>query len=138
MTKNIVFLKGRSLFTDGIVSNLSRFALLGRFHVIDLCQLDPMQQILKEQPDILVLDENDPEYSEKLKDKLFQSLPVIKIIFLDSKTTRIRVVQWCEHNIQQLSDLLDEIDSVGELTLNLTLQPKEFSGERPVNERTDV
>jgi hypothetical protein len=86
----------------------------------------------------LVLDENDPEYSEKLKDKLFQSLPVIKIIFLDSKTTRIRVVQWCEHNIQQLSDLLDEIDSVGELTLNLTLQPKEFSGERPVNERTAV
>jgi hypothetical protein len=138
MTKNIVFLKGRSLFTDGIVSNLSRFALLGQFSVIDLCQLDPMQQILKEQPDILVLDEYDPEYSEKLKDKLFQSLPVIKIIFLDSKTTRIRVVQWCEHNIQQLSDLLDEIDSVGELTLDLTLQPKEFSGERPVNERTAV
>ena len=134
MNKNIVILKGRSLFTDGIVSSLARSALLGRFRVIDLCQSDPMQQILKEQPDVLVLDENDPEYLEKLKDKLFQAFSIIKIIFLDSKTAHIRVVQWCEHNVHQLSDLLDEINIVSEVTHDVIRLPKEIGGEYVVNE----
>ena len=123
------------MFTDGIASSLTRSALLGRFRVIDLCQSDPMQQILKAQPDVLVLDENDPEYSEKLKDKLFQSFSIIKIIFLDSKTAHIRVVQWCEHNIHQLSDLLNEINIIGEVPHDVLPLPKEIGEEYVVNER---
>ena len=123
------------MFIDGIVSSLTRSAMLGWFRVIDLCQSDPMQQILKAQPDVLVLDENDPEYSEKLKDKLFQSFSIIKIIFLDSKTAHIRVVQWREHNIHQLSDLLDEINIISEATHDVLHLPKEIGEEYVVNER---
>jgi len=134
MVKNILILRGHSLFTDGIVSKLTRSALLDRFRVIDLCQSNPIQQILKEQPDVLVLDENDPGFSENLRCKLFRVLPAIKIIFLDSRTTRIRVMQWHEHNFDQLSNLLDEINIVNELNSQMTPYSKERNGELSTNE----
>jgi len=138
MGEKVIILKGRSLFTDGVVSKLTHSSLMSQFEVIDMCQPDPLQAILEAKPGVLVVDENDPEYSEKLEGRLFKIIPNVKIILLDSETTHVRVVQWAEHNIPQLSDLLDEINAASEPVTSKVPKPAVKGGELPANAQLNV
>jgi hypothetical protein len=111
MSAKVVVLAGRSLFTEGVISKLRRSALGRSFDVIDMCQLDPLREIYKLRPDVLVVDGNDPEYCEKLKGNTFPDLSHLKIIFLNSQSARTRILQWEEHDTTQIADLLDEMSA---------------------------
>ena len=109
MSAKVVVLAGRSLFTQGVISKLRCSSLSRSFDVIDMCQPDPLSLIETLSPDVIVVDGNDPEYCAKIKGNTFPNLSHLKIIFLDSQSARTRILQWEEHDTNQIADLLDEI-----------------------------
>jgi hypothetical protein len=114
MSAKVVILAGRSLFTQGVISKLRGLSLQKNFEVIDLCQPEPLQAIEAACPDVIVVDGNDPEYISKVEGSMFPNLSQLKIIFINSKTSRTRVLQWEEHDTTQITDLLDEISATHE------------------------
>jgi len=114
MDAKVVILAGRSLFTQGVISKLSCSPIQKNFEVIDLCQPDPLKAIEAACPDVIVVDGNDPEFIATVKDTMFPNLSQLKIIFLNSKTSRTRILQWEEHDTTQITDLLDEISATEE------------------------
>lgn len=98
------------MLTDGIVSKLAHSIRAGEFEVIDMCQSDPLKLILDIKPIVLVVDQDDPEFCKKLKDKILEALPIVRIIFLDPESPKLRVVQSVERKMLDLDDLLDEIE----------------------------
>ena len=127
MYEKTIVLTGHSLLTDGIVSKLAHS---GKFDVIDMCQVDPLKLILNAMPSVLVVDQDDPEFCEKLKDKILEVLPVVKIIFLNPEMPKFRIVQSVERRMMCLDDLLNEMDVAIELPINL--QQSTRSDEYPV------
>ncbi len=114
MNAKVVILAGRSLFTEGVISKLRCSPPQRVFEVIDMCQPEPLQAIEAACPDVIVVDGNDPEYIAKIKGSTFPNLSQLKIIFINSKTSRTRVLQWEEHDTTQITDLLDEINATEE------------------------
>ena len=110
MSDKFFVLTGRSLLTDGIVSKLANSIHRGKFEVIDICQVDPLKLVLDAKPSVLVVDQGDPEFCEKLKDKIFEALPIIRIIFLNPEESKLRVVQSIERKILDMDDLLNELE----------------------------
>ena len=108
MNNKVLILTGRSLFTEGVISKLRNSPFKGKIEVVDMGQADPLQAIIKAHPDFLVLDETDPEFSSQLRTALFAAIPHLRVIFLDPKTTQLRLIQWDEYDNSQIWDLLNE------------------------------
>jgi len=128
MSNKVLILTGRSLFTEGVISKLRNSPLKESFEVVDMGQPDPLQIILKTKPDFLIVDETDPEFSTQLRNTLFASIPHLKVIFLDPKTTLLRVFQWEEYDNSQIWDLLNKVDTTD------SLQQKPFTTSRIQND----
>lgn len=110
MGEKTFILTGRSLLTDGIVSKLAQSTHAIEIEVIDMCQPDPLKTIVDGTPAVLVVDQDDPEYCEKLKDRLLEALPIVRIIFLNPESPKFRVIQSIERKMTNLDDLLSEIE----------------------------
>lgn len=98
------------MLTDGIVSKLAQSTHASDFEVIDMCRSDPLKTIIDGTPAVLVVDQDDPEFCEKLKDKVLEALPIVRIIFLNPEFPKLRVVQSIERKMMSLDDLLNEIE----------------------------
>ena len=130
MSEKVFILTGRSLLTDGIVSKLAQSTHASEFEVIDMCQSDPLRTIIDGIPAVLVVDQDDPEFCEKLKDKVLEALPVVRIIFLNPKSPKLRVVQSIERKMICLDDLLNEIETNVANGLSINLQQSIRSDEK--------
>jgi DNA-binding NarL/FixJ family response regulator len=130
MSAKVVILAGRSLFTQGVISKLRGAPTQRNFEVIDLCQPDALQAIEAACPDVIVVDGNDPEFIAQIKGSMFPNLSQLKIIFLNSKTSRTRILQWEEHDTIQINDLLDEISATEESRNSKTYSAQPDAGMR--------
>ncbi len=107
----VVILTAQSLFIEGIISRLKKYA-----HRIDLTIIDPVkdtnyvEQIIKLQPSTLILD--------SLKDKtqnfhplplLLKDLPSLRVIYLDMMKNTIQVVNSSTLAVERVRELLEII-----------------------------
>jgi|WetSurMetagenome_2_1015567.scaffolds.fasta_scaffold342288_1 hypothetical protein len=116
MSNKILILTGRSLFADGVISKLLNSPLEGKFDVVDMRQPDPLQAVVKANPDYLILDETDPELTEQLKCDLLTAVSHLKVIYLDPQKNHLRVLQCVEYDNSQIWDLLNEIDDTNDFS----------------------
>ncbi len=108
--KSIVILSARSLFADGVASQLQQAA-----HDLELRVLDPnlpeaIKRIVDAQPSVIIMDGGDSELSRlcPLRD-LVSVLPKVRIIWLKPQQDVVQLVTSEQRIATQVSDLIEMI-----------------------------
>jgi hypothetical protein len=107
---SIVILSGRSLFADGVASQLRQAD-----HDLDLSVVDPRQpgaldQIVSANPSVVIMDGTDRELAEICPlGQLVACLPTVRIIWLNPQQEHVRLVTSELRVATQVSDLMDLI-----------------------------
>ena len=110
---SIVILSARSLFADGIASNLRQAE-----HDLDLNVIDPRQpgaieRIIDAQPSVVIMDGTDSELAEFCPlGRLVACLPTVKVIWLDPQQELVQLVTSEQRVAAHVSDLIEMIDQL--------------------------
>jgi hypothetical protein len=110
----VAILTGRSLFTDGFICRLKHTIPLMIFEVIDMCEADALARIIAYAPDIVVMDQQNPEFVAQIHNRLYPVIPHLKMIIVEPQADRARVVQWDEYPACQMGDILKMINNLAE------------------------
>lgn len=111
MALKIVVLNGHSLFVEGVLSRLRQHEDQFDLQVIDTQQGDTLLQLATLHPAAIILDESDPEISERrLLEELLVTLPSLKIICLDSNSTQVKVIHLEKQRVTDVTDLIGVIE----------------------------
>jgi DNA-binding NarL/FixJ family response regulator len=109
--KSIVILSARSLFADGVASQLQQAA-----HDLELRVLDPnlpeaIERIVDAQPSVIIMDGGDSELSRlcPLRD-LVSVLPTVRIIWLKPQQDVVQLVTSEQRIATQVSNLIEMIN----------------------------
>ena len=110
----IAILVGRSLFTDGIISRLERSYSQVSFKTISLFSPNLFAEIVAFSPDIMLMDQQNPEFMSRLQSKLSPVMPRLKVVIVGREVSRAQVIQWNEYPASNVGDLLKVIGSLFE------------------------
>lgn len=106
----VVVLSSHTLFTEGVNSRLQLRAEALNLSVIDARSADALEQIIAQQPHVVIVDASDQEASQHCPiNQLLASLPALKIIRLDPEQAGFQVVTSAQHIAHEVDDLLGVI-----------------------------
>lgn len=107
---SIVILSGRSLFADGVASQLRQADRNLELSLVDPRQPGALDQIVSANPSVVIMDGTDRELAEFCPiGQLVASLPTVRIIWLNPQQEHVQLVTSELHVATQLSDLIDLI-----------------------------
>lgn len=110
MRLKIIILMGHSLYADGLISRLHQYGDRIDLQIMDLQHCDVLGQIIAAHPTVVILDETDPEVVHNCSlTRLLTAVPTLKVIRLDPQTAGIQVIQWEQHQVREVRELVDTL-----------------------------
>jgi len=109
--KSIVILSARSLFADGVASQLRQAAQDLELTVLDPKQPEAIDQIVDAQPSVIIMDGGDSELARLCPlSNLVSMLPTVKIIWLKPQQDVVQLVTSEQRIATQVNDLIEMIN----------------------------
>jgi len=109
--KSIVILSARSLFADGVASQLRQAAKDLELTVLDPKQPEAIDQIVDARPSVIIMDGGDNELARLCPlSYLVSMLPSVKIIWLKPQQDVVQLVTSEQRIATQVSDLIEMIN----------------------------
>jgi hypothetical protein len=103
----VVILASPSLFVEGVASRLRGLEMNAQILTIDPRASDAVEQTIAAGPQAVIFDSADlAPRRESAWTQLLQALPGLRILDLDSRTQRVRVVTSEEHTADDIRDLI--------------------------------
>jgi len=110
----VVILSSRSLFVEGVAKRLKQHLPENDVQLVDARQANALEQVIAAQPTSVILDATDADvYRNCPLSKLLNILPLIKVIRLDPQQDKIQIVISEQRSVDQVSDLIEVIQSAG-------------------------
>lgn len=108
--KSIVILSARSLFADGVASQLRQAAQDLELTVLDPEQPGAIEQIVGAGPSVIIMDGGDSELARLCPlSNLVSMLPAVRIIWLKPQQDVVQLVTSEQRIATQVSDLIEMI-----------------------------
>jgi DNA-binding NarL/FixJ family response regulator len=106
----IVILSSQALFAQGVASRIRECLKKVELEIVDPRQPDAMAKIVAAEPNVVLLDDTDPEVSRYCSlSELLNSLPDIKVIRLEPRQGQIQVVTSEQRPAVEVRDLIEVI-----------------------------
>lgn len=107
MQKCIVILSSQALFAQGVASRIREYLERIKLEIVDPRQPDAMAKVVAAEPNVVLLDDTDPEVSRCCSlSELLHSLPGVKVIHLEPQHGQIQVVSSEQRPAVEVRDLI--------------------------------
>lgn len=113
MRTPVVILSSRSIFAEGVASQLRQHLDELSIEVVDIREPDALERVVATQPAAVILDASDAALSNcDWLNQLLNTLPKLKLLRLDPLQDQMQVVTSEHRHMGQVQELMDIITQV--------------------------